>query len=587
LVPVTRGHLERWIAELHRRFGIDVFQDVDDDFAADDAAREQTWLMWGHDVEAAIVAGPLARPIALRWRGDRSVLQTALAYVGLTGRFVTDEDDRRGALILGHDADEVTCDLRKICEVFAALRAQRIIALENPGWTQSLGWEAVAEHPRGRSAVFWHSQAHDAAFDEIGQLTASLLLHWRGELDVIAHAFEAAGFEVVRPASEDKVIEVNARVVKPPHVPSLADVPRAAKAVRVATPQRTGPLAALHRWRLERRPVMQLAWHAQAGLALSHHSDDEGAPTHALVTVSLETGAVQHSLTPPSRFASCGGCHWLDHERLLVSWHEQQSVVLEVWVPASGARLAIANEPVRAVEPLALSAIDANAKYAVMITQGGASLRETAARDGRPTAVVPKGVAVRRKAAARRPWEEQQRYFCEQEAAYATVALSPDGSRVFWTTDRGYAQCLDRATGEPRWRAYLREDHRGNFRASLAGFDPRSALLAVQVRRSTEIDGEWRDERTIQIYDAATGERRLPKIWTAAADAVTFAFRPDGTQLAIGTHDGWVALLSIPEGEVLAREQVFEHGRVTKMIYALGRIVVGSSVGHVAVLDAG
>ncbi len=625
-MPVTRSQLEAVVQDLRHdkdfRFaasvrnqpdtGLDVFAAVDDigGFDPEDAGTEAAYLAWSRDADTAFVDGVLQKPIVLHWAGDGTVLQTAFSRQGLWVRMVRDAPPRpgfgwSGRLGLDPTSSAVTCDLLELFKAFGVLRKRGVVALENPGWTQSLGWESVNEvSPRkDRTAVFWQSQGHETAFDDFGQLVSPLHLYWAGDLERIASVLERSGFELERPdSSSSAIVLTKGAVESTPTLPALEEALTkepglgSGGAPREPAPRRTtGPLADLARFRLERKPVHRLAMRTKGVpcLAVAYENDQKGPPTHHLSLVDPKTGAVRRAFQRRSGYGNCGGCHLLADGRVLFSWYDfgegsNSEVVLKIWDPsAEDAEIGIVSHAVSHVSKVALSAVDAAESFVATVTQAGLSIRDLAPIGAKPPAPGRPGVLVRKKAATPpKPWEETRKIFGDTEGAYSMVAVAPNGSWVYWgNTEMG--RCFDRQTGEPKWQMAPFSGHYGARGISGIAAHPSSEWVAILTRRSFEEPGaSWRDEKQLQLYGASDGTRSHPQFEERTRGVNVFAFSPDGHQIALGYEDGAVAMLRFPEGAELDRVRIFAFGAVTAIAFSEDgdRLVVGGSKGEVAVL---
>lgn len=109
------------------------------------------------------------------------------------------------------------------------------------------------------------------------------------------------------------------------------------------------------------------------------------------------------------------------------------------------------------------------------------------------------------------------RFRCSGDGRISEVAFSPDGKLVAWTTESGYLEVADAATGGRIWTRLLQNVH------GLAFEPARGAHLATGV-----------DDQVV-LWRVSTGEEIL-RIKTGAVDCL--AFNPDGAQLAVGSREG-------------------------------------------------
>jgi hypothetical protein len=244
-----------------------------------------------------------------------------------------------------------------------------------------------------------------------------------------------------------------------------------------------------------------------------------------------------------------------------------------VWEPDGDAVRELAVHPISHICNYSLSTLDATGERVAVVTATGVSL----------VAIGPPGPA---------PWQELARVGGDAPDSYPLAALSRDGRFVAWTSDFGAElRCVETDGGAVRWRENFFRGHSGGRSVRGLGFDPRGEHLVALCLRSIYgplIDGkiETKEDRRVQFYATADGQRTLGGFEDATAGLTAIAWHPDGERVAIGTEGGELELRSYPGGELLAAQKVFNKGGLTAIGFdrAGERAAVGSEKGEIAVL---
>ncbi|MEZ4360288.1 MAG: hypothetical protein R3B48_08915 [Kofleriaceae bacterium] len=549
-----------------------------DDLEPADHGDANEFLAWTDAAADAAFddAGVLRAPFVMQWAGSRADLQTAFADAGLTVRIDLDDEPRApylesGTLLLSPRSRELDCDLRILLRTFAALEPQGIVALANAGYTQSDGWSDVAERALtdDASAVFWHAQKHEA-FDGVGNLGEPLLLHWRGDGEVIVAALRAAGFAVEDPPPEHTCIAVRSgptgAVPLEQRAPAPAR-PSATAAARVLSPQ-GGPLEQIGALRSrDPQPVTRLAFDARRPqrLAFAQELDNRGFPTAPAYLADLDAGTITDAILEDQRCMGVGGLSFLRDGRLLVCTTQQRRANPEDELPSS-ALVLHAWTPGHAHELLCQRFSHITNTSLLTLDDGGCLAAIGQPRGADLYLVPPPG----------EPWpspERELRLADEPIRAYTRTGISPDGSCVAWCDDwSAPLACFDRASGEVRWRHRAHHAHRGKL-----AFSPDSSLVALRIA------GHEVESMRLELFAADDG-RAVGEGLTAASRGVrAFAFHPSGELVAIGRDRGSVSLYRLGDGSLVAEAQVLASGHVAGLAFRPdgARLVVGGSKGDV------
>jgi hypothetical protein len=623
-MPVTRKKLQKVIAALKKRDtfrfddestnrdfdDLDVYPAVEDPstFSPGSEGSAGAFLLWSKTDDAAFDSeGTLTRPIALRWGGNWITFQ--LAFLEAGGWVTRVEDDatpvrgfhQSGLLVLSPKADELDTDLRRLLKAFTTMRANKVIALANPGWTQSAGWESVSEQSQGanRTAVFWHSQSHEGAFDRVGKLISPLSLHWGGDLAAIVTPLRAAGFTVEAPPNEETAILIQSGPCGDPglEVPPTTDSPTTRTPVR---PYRGDGLTECLRFEAdEPKPVVQLAFstHGPRRLVLELGSDLRGSPEKRPQVYELEHGRPIAELPARSPFGGCGGLHFLPDGRLLYSLYDfgegsKSMVSLRLWREGVAEAPELALYPMQHVGERLLTAVDAERRLIAIATQEGIVLRGIGGPEvplPTPKPLSAARLTIRRKVALTPgPWDELGRVGGDAVDAYPMLAMSPDARHLFWTASGSFvAKLISRATDTVLWTTDPFGSHRGARGTSGLRFSNSGEQVLATVRVSTEKpqpDGraDWVDGYETRIYRTSDGAQHWSGLEEKLTGARCLAFHPLRGELAAGFGDGSVRLFAFPQGEELTSVMIDRPGGVRAIAFdgTGAQLAVGTGKGE-------
>ena len=590
-MPVTRKRLEKVIAAIKKRdtFSFDASPLNDDDdsldvypaleaasrFSPGTMGKASAFLAWTAKADTAFDHnGLLTRPIALRWGGNWIALQLAFLTEVWVTRLERDTQPERGfaesgTLVLSPNSEELENDLKRLFTAFAAMRKQKVIALAAPSWTQFGGWEAVAEvanHNPNRTAVFWHAEGHETAFDGSGRLVGHLHLHWRGDETQILAPLRAAGFELDAPSGDGNAIIVRSGPCADPGIELPPPEPVAPHAP--PPPLRGDGLTECLRFEAdEPKRVLALAFSrtAPTRLVVALGSDERGRPRRQPLVYELAHARVIGDLSAHSQNATCGGLHFLPDGRLLYSLVDastgHREVALRVWREGETPTHELARYEMEHPSNRCLSAVDAAFTTIAVTTTKGIVLRGIGALEA-PLPVAHTQIA---RPAASSPWDELACLGGEPVDDYPMLAMSPDARHLVWAAvSSSEAFLIERANAKVRWSANFFEGHSGGHALQAMRFSTsgEQVLATMSLARKDGPPPLWRT----RVYRTADGTRAWPALEEALEHATCLSFHPLRPELAAGFGDGQVRLFAFPSAEELASVSI-DSGGVTAIAF--------------------
>ncbi len=598
---------------LNQQFDLfDVFPDVEDSLLESFSPRAegdaQSFLIWSKSEGTAFKPrSSLASPLAMRWGGDRNCIQLAFAKAGLTTLIDVEESpvegfQETGTLVIPPASKVMECDLRRLLSAFAQLRREGVTALENPGPTRSAGWESVEEVSRGRdtTAVFWHSQGHEA-FDGFGQLSQSLPLHWRGDDTLIVDVLKRAGFTVERPQGEDTTIAIGS---PGPCPRPLIDPPAASRAPKPTWPHQAktafgaGFVESFRFKATEPVPVVKFAFGTKESgfLVVDLGYRYQEFPHVYQLRTGLSTGTWK---SPSASSGPCGGLHFLPDGRLLYTLEGSGGVSLEVWKPGTEGATQTAFYPMSHVALRGLSAIDGQFRFVALATSKGIALR----RIGTSEQPIPQaklttpGLMVRKKnpppSTGPGPWDEIGRVEEPPVDSSPMLAMTSDGRYLMWTNGAAIcAKMIERESGQILWVTdFFEGDWEGRDTVQLL-FSPAGdfflAVIAKQKVLGQRPDGKFNAVMWHQtlVFRTRDGARTRREFEAKLDGAVCLSFDPTDNKVAAGFADGTVRIHSFPDGNELASASIASRGGVTAVQFnQVGdELALGTARGEVIVL---
>jgi len=572
----------------------DVFPDVEDleDFEPTDHGNASAVLMWSRD--ASDVAfdddGILQHALPMVWAGSQASVQMAFAEGGLTVTIERDEEAREGygesgKVILSPQSRSLDCDLLHVLRAFEKLNDEGVIALANAGYTASDGWSDVSGYDEdgGGTAAFWTEQKHDA-FDDVGNLNATLFLHWKGNGAAIVESLRRSGLAVNDVPEESSCIKVTGAKSPSVQLPSFDEASEAviaAISTRPIVPKKpakrvesahAGPLELAGAFRgPDRQPVDRLAFdpHRPTRLAMAQELDAHGFPSSPGYVVDLDKNAVERALLAGTQAMGVGGMRFLRDGRLLFATTQLRKlgpgdthqdkwgtncVVFHVWDPEKDAEEEVFSQGFSHTSTTSLLTCDEGERFMVLGQPNGAEVRAIPARGA--------------------SWPEPQTlkaFGGDTKRAYTRTVISPDGVRVAWCDDWSQPLvCFDRASGEVLFAHPPANESKRQIR-----FSRDSSAIAMLVGR---------DARSVRFVSAESGDVIHASLTTATEGAQCFALHPSGLVVAVGRQDGIVRVHAIPDGKLLAEAELLANGYVSALEFdGTGKhLLLGGSKGDIA-----
>jgi hypothetical protein len=511
--------------------------------------------LWWSTVQDQAFTPALQRPILLHYHGDHTALHLAFAKARLTVRVIQGDP---GQLIVGPDADQEDCDLKRLLRAFKHLRSQGIVALPLAGFTRSDGWSDVAGAQRSpqQTAVFWHAQGQEH-LSETGMLGSGMYLYWRGDAQAIRAGLQTEKLSVVLPDNKDVAILVK-QLAAEPVVPTLAHClpdPELQAALPADSLPETLELIGC---------LIQKLWWTPEGfllLACGHSQSISHEFPLQWINQQGERVATARGL---SSGAICGSACFLPDGRLITGWYDYEGGsflrILEHSAPGEGLEIT----RLELSHPAHLDPIAFFKEQLILAILPGLSLR----RLGPPQTPEKRkaaGVVVRRqKPLPPGPWQEVSRLSANtlEGISYNMVATSNDWlicggsgqeSAFVWDSAKTLRHTLSFYEPDCRWR--------------LVSLQLQGAMLGVVLR-------DWKNDRDFyygQLWDLKSGKKLY-----SYPDITSMAWA--GSTLLLGTQGG--ELLKASGGKTERLHSLVKHGHISA-IAAGPQLAIGSSRGEV------